>query len=220
MSNRIIITTILFCVLSSTAIADGKKAIEKSKSYVGNPAIASKLELLSSQLQDLQEQNALVLEQISNQLEDIRQASESSMQKAIDTISTRLIEQTSTLHLAVGNPYAPVSNEQDLTVLAPINTQCVIKDDDRLLVQVSNWSATENTPEFTLRVNFFVGSELIPYDIVITQPLPPTASRQFLFDFPSGCFSADCKYNVVADPDDLIEEFNEDNNSIGGNCLG
>lgn len=50
--------------------------------------------------------------------------------------------------------------------------------------------------------------------------LDPGDIAKVTFPIPLGCFGADCGFTILVDPDSVITESNEGNNTAGGTCIG
>ena len=125
---------------------------------------------------------------------------------------------------SVDGPGGSVDGEVDLVPVPAIISFdpvtfdfCLLVDDGASLeVSVRN-QGTGTASDSPVRVVFFssgvsptmTGGQLDPGDIAkVTFPIPP------------GCFGADCVFTILVDPDGVITESNEGNNTAGGKCIG
>jgi CARDB len=53
-----------------------------------------------------------------------------------------------------------------------------------------------------------------------TPPIHAGSEVDLLFKVPSDCFSPDCSFKITVDSEYQIEEFNKQNNSVNGGCIG
>ena len=117
-----------------------------------------------------------------------------------------------------------VDGEVDLVPVPQINSLnpvtvsfCLRVDDgEGLAVTVRN-QGPGTASDSPVRVVFsgsppsvtMTGGELDPGDIAI-----------ITFPIPLGCFGSDCGFTILVDPDSVIAESNEGNNTAAGDCIG
>jgi len=53
-----------------------------------------------------------------------------------------------------------------------------------------------------------------------TDTIPIGASRTVTVGIPRACWVPDCHFSIVVDPNDRVHEFNEENNTVRGWCVG
>ena len=105
-----------------------------------------------------------------------------------------------------------------ITSFDPLTVSFCVRVDagEGLAVTVRN-QGTGTASDSPVRVVFsgnppgvtMTGGQLDPGDIAkVTFPIPP------------GCFGADCVFTILVDPDSVITESNEGNNTAGGMCIG
>jgi hypothetical protein len=126
--------------------------------------------------------------------------------------------------LAACGPGGSVDGEVDLvpvpeiTSFDPVTVDFCLRVDDgeSLEVTVRN-QGTGTASDSPVRVAFsggppsvtMTGGQLDPGDIaIVTFPIPPA------------CFGSDCGFTILVDPDSVIAESNEGNNTADGQCIG
>jgi hypothetical protein len=86
---------------------------------------------------------------------------------------------------------------------------------NKLVVTVKNQGTADAGPS-TTTVDFAnVGQ--------VSQPTPAIAAGSavdVLFDFPAACFRPDCRFRIIVDSGNQVDESNETNNTADGACLG
>ena len=94
---------------------------------------------------------------------------------------------------------------------------CIVNDSNELLVSVRNNGNMATTIPVPVIVDFggfpSVTRTLPPMLVGEVQTLSPVA-------FPAGCFNPDCGLEIIVDPLDVLDEKNETNNTVIGNCIG
>ncbi len=105
--------------------------------------------------------------------------------------------------------------------LVPANPEgwagfCDIDDNGNLVVHVKNQG---NAPAGSSYVKVDFGPQLGFF----VKPVPVLSvgeTATVLFPIPRGCFTPDCGFTITVDAHNDIDESNEENNTVMGNCLG
>lgn len=141
-----------------------------------------------------------------------------SLQRRLAALSGLL---TVALLTACG-PGSPVDGEVDLVPVPTINSFdppiidfCLRVDDGGSLEVTVRNQGTGTASDSPVRVVFSSasatksGGQLDPGDIA-----------KVTFPIPLGCFGPDCSFTIIVDPDSVITESNEGNNTAAGQCIG
>jgi Domain of unknown function (DUF1929) len=93
---------------------------------------------------------------------------------------------------------------------------CKLDSAGRLVLTIRGQGETD-APASTTMVEFFPGGAfLLP-----TPPLAPGESVDLPpLSIPLGCYDPDCAFRITVDSSNQVDETNEDNNSVRGQCLG
>jgi len=89
-------------------------------------------------------------------------------------------------------------------------------DKGKLVVTVKN-QGTAAAPASTTTVKFSPGGSF-----QLSTPAIPAGGSVDLppLSIPAGCYNPDCDFKITVDSNNQINESNEGNNSVAGNCLG
>jgi subtilase family serine protease len=120
-----------------------------------------------------------------------------------------------------------VDGEADLVPVPQINSLspvtvsfCLRVDDgEGLEVTVRN-QGTGTASDSPVRVVFSGVPPPTPPNTMTGGQLDPGEIAILTFQIPLGCFGADCGFTILVDPDDVITESNEGNNTADGDCIG
>lgn len=105
-----------------------------------------------------------------------------------------------------------------ITSFDPLTVDFCLRVDDgeSLEVTVRN-QGLGTASDSPVRVAFSGG----PPSITMTGgPLDHDDIAIVTFPIPLGCFGADCVFTILVDPDNVITESNEGNNTADGKCIG
>jgi len=95
---------------------------------------------------------------------------------------------------------------------------CNVNDSNNLIVYVKNQGEADALSS-VVKVQFGLSSGMQEFSSTIGAILAGE-TKSVSFAIPSGCFNPDCNFSITVDSGLDINESNELNNTVNGNCIG